>query len=76
LLIVPSGSDAVAVSGTSAGAVNGPAGTDNDTVGGWLVGAPPQVTPLSVNEVGLGLVPLCEPLKPNSTTPLVGMLPL
>jgi hypothetical protein len=75
LLTVPSGSLAVAVSGTSAGAWNGPAGVERVTVGGWFTDAPPQVTPLSVNEVGLGLLPVCEPLKPKLTEPPVGTLP-
>jgi hypothetical protein len=71
--MVPSGSDAVAVSGTSAGASNGPPGGVSATVGGWFW--PAQVTPLSVNEVGLGLLPPCAPLKPKLAVPPVATLP-
>jgi hypothetical protein len=55
--MVPSGSLAVAVSGTSAGASNGPVGRPRETVGGWLAGVPLQATPLRVKAVGFGLLP-------------------
>ena len=72
---MPSGSLAVAVSGMSAGASNGPAGTVSATVGGWFCCWPSQVTPLRVNDVGLGLLPVWAPLKPKFTVPPVGTLP-
>ncbi len=58
--MVPSGSLAAAVSGTSAGASNGPAGTSSVTVGGCS----PQLMPLTEKDVGSALVPLYVALKP------------
>src|SRR4051812_8792978 len=76
-----SGSVAVACSRMVAGAVNGPAGRDSDTIGGRLAGllvgggevvggglvwvVPLQTVPLRVNWVGTGLAPLACPLKPG-----------
>src|SRR3712207_6535552 len=73
--MVPSASDAVALSATSAGAVYGPGSAASATVGGWLTPVPPQVTPLSVNEVGFGFWPVCAPLKPKLTEPPLGTAP-
>jgi len=50
-------------------------GADDD--GGELDVLPPlQATPLSVNDVGAGLLPFHEPLNPKAVVPPEGILPL
>jgi hypothetical protein len=75
--MVPSGSLAVAAIGTSAGAsTDAPsAGLVSATLGGWFSGAAPQVWPLMLNEVGAGLLPLHDPLKPMLVDAPVARLP-
>jgi hypothetical protein len=78
-LIGPSTSLAVAASGIAAPAAKfAPlVGLVSVTVGAVLPGVvPPQVVPLTVKEVGLGLLPLHAPLKPREVDAPVARVPL
>ena len=77
-LIGPSTSLAVAASGMTTPEANvAPlVGLVSATVGAVLVGgAPPQLTPLTVNAVGFGLLPTHAPLKPIEVEAPVPRLP-
>lgn len=45
-------------------------------VGVGVLTPPVQATPLRVNEVGTGLLPVHDPLKPKETVPLVAIAAL